>query len=129
MQPSHGHDHIEPTGGLLDRLWRLAQWGLNAACVEDVRCGRFERAVSHGAGRTTARASGSLSRVSQVHDRCDGRTMADVGGQRQAVAAAAVAMDGDLAPPPAYVAQLRRCEFPGPQAQLGRLLIATVPAP
>jgi hypothetical protein len=49
-----------------------------------------------------------------------GHRLADVGGQRQAVAAAALAADGDLTLAPVDVAQLQAGDLPGAQAQPGQ---------
>lgn len=49
-----------------------------------------------------------------------GHRLADIGGQRQAVAAAALAADGDLSLPPVDVAQLQARDFPCAQAQPGQ---------
>ena len=46
-----------------------------------------------------------------------GHRLAGVGGQRQAVAAAALAAHDDLALPPADVTQVQAGDLPGPQAQ------------
>jgi len=46
-----------------------------------------------------------------------GHRLADIGGQRQAVAAAALAADGDLSLPPVDVAQVQGCDLPSAQAQ------------